>query len=107
MFKKIILRLYLKYTKTWNISSNAKLENDLKYFLNIPEIKTEWRDFIIEHWFFKKETAFDQFLHNTEIIYGDKSKLRKVEENFYQIKCKFLTIENNYRLEKVISEKTI
>ena len=86
------------------MNSNFKLENDWKYFWNIPEIKTKWRDWLIENLF---ETTFDQLLNNTQIIYGDKSKLRKVEENFYQIKCKFLTIENNYRLEKVISEKTI
>ena len=62
----------------------------MKYFLSIPEIKTKWRDSLIKYWFFEKETTFDQFLNNTKIIYDDKSKLRKVEEKLYQIKCKLL-----------------
>ena len=90
MFKKILLRLYLQYKNSYTIDGNQKLENDIKYFFNIPEIKTKWRDWNIEHLFFKKGTTFDQLLNNTKIIYDDKSKLRKVEEKLYQIKCKFL-----------------
>ena len=87
------------------MESNEKLENDWKYFWNIPEIKTKWRDAVIEYRFFKKETTFDQFLHNTEIIYGDKSKLRKVEEKFYQIKCKFLPLKITTVWRRLLARK--
>ena len=90
--KKDEEELYSKNKNIRTIGSNYKLERHLKYFLN-PEIKTKWRELIIQYVLEGKETSFNQFFENTRNIYDDERKLRKLEENFNRIN--FFDVDGN------------
>ena len=59
---------------------------NFKYFWNIPEINTQWKELVIEYRMNNKESSFQQFLNNTMEIYNDKNKLINLEKNQRKIK---------------------
>ena len=65
-----------------------KLEKDLNYFLNIPEILTKWKAAVVKYDLDGKEEYFKQMMENSKNIYSDTKKIKAVTDNWKHIQCK-------------------
>lgn len=98
MFFKFSTRFYAKYpNRYWITSSQVNLELNLNYFLDIPEIKRDYIEWICENVMSKK--IFDTLMANTKLIYSVTSKLDAIQKNLNNIKSKLAFILNYFKRE--------
>ena len=90
-FLQFLTRFYAKYpNRYWITSRQVNLELNLNYFLDIPEIKRDYTEWIYENVMSKK--IFDTLMANTKLIYSVTSKLDAIKKNLNNIKSKLVFI---------------